>query len=165
MTAKASAIPQVDMSQPKAWGQSYLTCAMRQLELLRELERISAGQRDLIEAEDPEPLLAHLATRQDLINQLDALHDHSRELRAAFDLHARSLPADLQSSIRTTLDAVAATAQSVMRRDAADQDRLQRRRKSLAAELAELAGNQRASKAYVQGGSSPAAGTMQDHQA
>ena len=165
MTAKTTAIPKVDVSQPKAWGQSYLTCAMRQLELLRELERISVGQRDLIEAEDPEPLLAHLATRQDLINQLDALHEHSRELRAAFDTHARTLPPELQSSIRTTLDAVAAAAQSVMRRDAADQDRLQRRRKSLAAELAELAGNQRASKAYVQGGPATSTGTMQDHQA
>jgi hypothetical protein len=166
MTVKSTAPTRVDISQPKAWGQAYLTCAMRQLELLRELERMSAGQRDLIDAEDPEPLLAHLASRQDLINQLDALHEQSRDLRAAFDAHARLLPTELHTSIRTTLDGVAAAAQSVMRRDAADQDRLQRRRKSLAAELAELAGNQRANKAYVQGGPSATdTGLMQDHQA
>ncbi|HLP85122.1 MAG TPA: hypothetical protein VK157_12295 [Phycisphaerales bacterium] len=165
MTAKTAATP-VDVSQPKAWGQAYLTCAMRQLELLRELDRMSKGQRELIEAEDPEPLLAHLAARQEIINQLDGLHEQSRELRAAFDAHARSLPNEMQLSIRSTLDGVAATAQAVMRRDAADQDKLQRRRKELSAELAELASNQRANRAYVQGGEQQGGtGIMQDHQA
>jgi len=165
MTTKATAI-QVDLNQPKAWAQAYLTCAMRQLELLRELEQISKSQREMIEAEDPEPLLLQMTIRQEIIDKLDALQEQSRDLRAAFDVHANRLPGDLQNSIRSTFDAVSATAQSVMRRDAADQDRLQRRRKLLAAELAEIAGNQRANNAYVQGGASTGGtGLMQDHQA
>jgi hypothetical protein len=166
MTPRTTTAKTTPPTDPRAWGQAYLAAAMRQLELLRTLDELSKTQRDLIEAEDPEPLLAHLNQRQELIDQLDALQEQSRDWRSAFDAPTNKLPAELQLSIRNTLDAVAAAAQSIMRRDAQDQDKLQRRRKALAAELADLAGNQRATKAYVQGTSDATAVTsiLQDRE-
>jgi hypothetical protein len=129
----------------------------RQLILLSELEVLSTQQRELIDAEDPEPLLELMNARQQIVDELVVLEQASAEARSR--LHASAtgpgampnagLDRGTRESLQFRLEQVAARAKAVMQRDAKDAERMQARKKKASEELAELAGARRAVHAYA----------------
>jgi hypothetical protein len=121
----------------------------QQIELLRRLDALSQSQRTLVDGDDVEPLLALMGERQQIVDDLEKVHERSKPLRQRFDEGAGALPAHAAARLRDALDEASRIAQAIMRRDAKDQERLQARKKAAAGELAELAGAKRAMNAYA----------------
>jgi hypothetical protein len=137
----------------------------RQLILLGDLEELSTQQRELIDAEDPEPLLELMNARQQIVDELVVVEQASAEARQR--LHANATGAGAlpnagldratRQSLQFRLEQVAAWAKAVMQRDAKDAERMQARKKQAAGELAELAGAKRAVNAYAKPAAAPGA--------
>lgn len=135
-------------SDVHAWSARYVDLLREQETLLRELDAMSAGQRALIDAEDPQPLLELMDRRQVVIDRLEAIYEEARPMRERLNESGHDLPHDVRGQLSALLDTVSAVAQGIMRRDAQDQERMHARKKAAAAELAELASGKRAVHAY-----------------
>ena len=135
----------------------------RQHELLAALVALSRRQGDLIEAEDDDGVLAVLAERQPLVDELVELNTALRPWRAAWDRHLAALPPAQRDHVARRAEVVAGLARTLAARDEEDRGRLARRRDDLADELAALGTRRGALTAYrvaVPGGA-----TYQDREA
>jgi hypothetical protein len=120
----------------------------RQHELLTALVALSRRQGELIDAEDDAGVLAVLAERQPMVEELVALNDLLRPHRAAWDRRLAALPAPQRDHVVRRSELVAALARTLASRDEADRRRLARRRDDLADELAALGTRRGALSAY-----------------
>jgi hypothetical protein len=131
-----------------AWSTRYVDLLREQESLLRQLDAWSLGQRAMIDAEDPQPLLELMEKRQVVIDRLESIYEESRPMREQLNTSGAGLAVDVRGQLTALLDTVSSVAQSIMRRDAQDQERMHARKRAAAAELAELASGKRAVNAY-----------------
>jgi len=129
----------------------------RQGGLLGQLDALSQRQRALAEADDIEPLLALLAQRQEIVDQLARGSETVERLRVSRERAGGTPPQGERAEVQRRLNALAELAAAVSRRDEADQEVLRGRRERVASELAELTASKRAVSAYGGGGAAPTA--------
>ena len=135
----------------------------RQHEVLAALLALSRRQGDHIDAEDDEGVLAVLAERQPLVDELLRLGDRIRPLRAAWERHVGALPAAQRHQVARHEEEIAVIARSLAARDEDHRASLARRRNDLADQLAELGTRRGALSAYR--GVVPGGATYQDREA
>jgi hypothetical protein len=112
------------------------------------LDALSAHQGPLVESDDPEPLLALLAERRSIIDQIERTNRDLEPLRPEWERGAGSLAAFLRDQIRVRIDRIGDLADAIARRDEADQARLACRRDATADRLIEIGRARGAVAAY-----------------
>lgn len=120
-----------------------------QLGLLGQLDALGQRQSRLIDEDDPDRLLEVLAERQAVIDRMEGCARRLEPLQKRWDGVARWVDPTARDRIRQRLESIAGLIESIDRRDAHDRERLEERRRQIAAELAELERSRRATGAYL----------------
>lgn len=115
----------------------------RQLGLYGELDALSQMQSDLIESDDPDRLLEVLGRREALVEAILGLNAEMEPLVARWEREG-----DSSDDVRARLAAVQSVARTVAERDERDRAALQRRRDTVADQLASIGRGRGAVKAY-----------------
>ena len=133
-----------ESSSPKQ-AADLLELLRRQRALYRELSSLAARQRHLISGDQPEALLDLLARRQQIVEQLQAVH---AELSRAGG-PAGGWSEQARDQAEALLAESRALAQQILERDREDGELLAVRKASLAASLTQIRGGQAANRAYA----------------
>ncbi len=91
-----------------------------QLALARRLQDLSRRQRTLVTRQDAAPLLALLAERQELMNEMGAAARRLAPVQEYWRERPQIFPADIRPEAEQLFDQVAETFQGVLRTDAED---------------------------------------------
>lgn len=121
----------------------------RQLELYRRLKRLSDRQRELVCQRDPQPLLALLAERREVVDQVATLNGRLTGLRDQIRPDLTPLSSDCRRQADSLLADAAATLQHILAADEQDAGLLRARRTSTADDLASLSTAGQACRAYA----------------
>lgn len=119
-----------------------------QLGLLGQLDALGQRQSRLIDEDDPDRLLEVLAERQAVIDRMEGCARRLEPLQKRWDGSARWADPAARDRIRRRLESIAGLIEAIDRRDAHDRERLEARRRQIAAELSELERSRRAAGAY-----------------
>jgi hypothetical protein len=120
-----------------------------QLGLLGQLDALGQRQSRLIDEDDPDRLLEVLAERQAVIDRMEGCARRLEPLQKRWDVSARWADASARDRIRQRLESIAGLIEVIDRRDAYDRERLEVRRRQIAAELADMDRSRRATEAYL----------------
>ncbi len=136
-----------------------------QVGLVANLDELSLRQAELIEAEDAEPLLKLLASRQGILDELAGLQAEFRPLRERWPQILEGFGHAQRLQIQRRLDGLAAAASQIARRDEEARTRLGTRRDELAAQIADVGRGRGALAAYSRPPTSASGPTFQDREA
>ncbi len=132
-----------------AWCGAFVTLLGEQRRLIDALNELSQRQRPLIHPDDTGPLMELVDQRQEVIARIEAQMARLAPMQTHW-LDARcSLAQDVVTDVDARIEAIAAIARGIAARDAEDQLLLSERRRSIAAELTQMHGGQRAMNAYA----------------
>ncbi len=121
----------------------------RQLELYGELDALSGQQRGLIDEGDTDRLVGLLGERGRIVEAIAETAALFEPFSRCWDDVTRALDESALRDVQRRLDAVAALAEGVARRDAADGEAIGARRDELADRLAGLGRSKSAISAYA----------------
>lgn len=113
-----------------------------------ELERLTAGQRAVVESDDGQALLQLLARRQSVIDQLSAATAELEPYRARWASLLSVVPPGRAAELQRTLAETGAIVSRVREGDRHDHASLMRRRDALRQEMDTLDAGKDASAAY-----------------
>lgn len=130
--------------------------------LYQDLETVTRSQDELLERDDADELLEHLAGRQEIVDRLSEVDRTFVPLRLGWEQVAPAASPAQRAHVKARLDAINDLALWVAHRDSAATVRLQRRRDALAEELASLGRSKDARSAY--GGSQATGPRFQDRE-
>lgn len=152
------------LSGPVAAVHSPLVAVLERLgAALGELDALSRRQASLIDADDPEPLLALIAGREEAGRRLAAAVRDLDPLRREWEQCRQHAPTATREEIDSSMNALAGAAAAIMQRDEADGAALARRREGLMAALGGVDRSRSAVGAYR--GAAPAGPSIQDTEA
>ena len=120
----------------------------KQAALCRRLEDLTASQRHLIAGEDPQPLLALLAKRKTVVDELGSLNQKLSSLHEWWRQNHQSVDASLRRRVTQLLQVTGEALQGVLRADEKDAGVLAARKAQTARQMGSLAGCQQAVEAY-----------------
>jgi hypothetical protein len=135
----------------------------RQHALFRQLDGMSQRQSILISDGQTEALLEVLAARQRVIDGIAETNAFLEPYRPRWDVVMNGLDSALRARLRARIEAMAALADTVAKRDEADRLELERRRNDLAVELTQVNRGRGAAAAYAP--SSPPTPNFRDEEA
>lgn len=121
----------------------------RHLSVHKQLLELSRQQRDLITADDPQPLLALLADRQLLVDELTKLNRVLVPLQSRWREYREQLSAGVGERIDTLLRETTETLQLIIAADQQDAGLLAVRKAGVAGEMATLDQGRQAFDAYA----------------
>ncbi|HHN78878.1 MAG TPA: flagellar protein FliT [Phycisphaerales bacterium] len=133
----------------KDWRGALDGLISRQLELYGELDALSGQQRGLIDEGDADRLVGLLGERGRIVEAIAETTALFEPFSRCWDEVTRSLDEAALRDVQRRLDAVAALAEGVARRDAADGEAIGARRDELADRLAGLRRSKSAISAYA----------------
>ena len=133
-----------------------------QAALYDALDRLSASQRALIDADDADGLLRLLADRQDALARLSESNDALTPFRTRWADLMERLPDDARTDFESRIDTLAEQVSTIAQRDEADQRALADRRSVATTQIAEVARGRSALNAY--GGRRGVGPTYQDRE-
>lgn len=119
------------------------------LSIHKQLLELSRQQRDLITADDPQPLLALLADRQLLVDELTKLNRVLVPLQSRWREYREQLSAGVGERIDTLLRETTETLQLIIAADQQDAGLLAVRKAGVAGEMATLGQGRQAFDAYA----------------
>lgn len=108
----------------------------RQRELYARLGALAERQSAMIRGDESESLLALLAARQRLIDEIAQDEAYVESLRRDWEGVMATLPEPVRAQVRRRVEGLAEAAAGIAQRDAEDAAELARRRDSVGAELA-----------------------------
>jgi len=133
-------------------------------QLYQRLEALARRQTELIGADDTDGLLAVLAERQGVIDQLNHGHRRLEPARRDWERVSAEVPADEREHVRALLAEVTELAGRLAARDDEDRRRLEARRDQIADEMVSLSRSRRAVAAYGAPGGAAGRATFQDRE-
>jgi hypothetical protein len=142
-----------NMSEPELRSSAEVTRELesllnRQLDLYRKLRGLADRQRQLVTQDDPQPLLALLGERQELVDELAGLSEVLLPAQRAWRRCADQVEPAVRTRIEQLLQRISGTLQSVLDSDAEDTRRLASRRQRAHQEVEQIHEGQRALTAY-----------------
>lgn len=129
-------------------SEALVTLLEKQAALCRRLEDLTASQRHLITGEDPQPLLALLAKRKTVVDELGSLNQELSTLHEWWRQNHQSADAALRRRVTQLLQLTGEALQGVLRADEQDAGVLAARKAQTAKQMGSLAGCQHALEAY-----------------
>ena len=121
----------------------------RHLSIHKQLRELSRQQRDLITADDPQPLLMLLADRQQLVDELTKLNRVLLPLQPRWREYRAQLSASVGERIDALLRETTETLQLIIAADQQDAGLLAARKAGVAGEMATLNQGRQAFDAYA----------------
>ena len=135
-----------DTNRPNS--EALIVLLEKQAALCRRLEDLTASQRHLIAGEDPQPLLALLAKRKKVVDELGSLNQKLSSLHEWWRQNHQSVDASLRRRVTQLLQVTGEALQGVLRADEQDAGVLAARKAQTAKQMGSLAGCQQAVEAY-----------------
>lgn len=133
---------------PRGDTPSLLKLLIQQRDLYRRLKGLSDQQASLITAGETDQLLAVLAQRQQLVDQLTATNrDLAAHRRAGPDLQA-ALPSHERQEIRSLMDEVDTLLHGIIEQDDRDRQQLHSAQQAVGSQLKQVASGGAAMSAY-----------------
>ena len=123
----------------------------QQMQIFTQLKQLAAKQRQLIEHDQTEPLLALLGARQKLINRLLQLDGQMGPLRQRYQRCSKDLPAQLHDELQAMVEKVRTTLGEILQSDRADSELLAQRKGQVGQQLGGISQVRRAHAAYGSG--------------
>lgn len=121
----------------------------RHLSIHQRLRELSRQQRDLITADDPQPLLVLLADRQKLVDELTRLNGVLLPLQSRWREYREQVSAEAGERIDALLRETTETLQLIIAADQQDAGLLAVRKAGVAGEMANLDQGRQAFDAYA----------------
>lgn len=130
-------------------GAEVLNLLRQQRDLCVRLARLAEQQRQLITGDQPEQLLGVLASRQSLLEQLEAVASGLRPYQRAWRATRAQMDAATGSEADRLVAEVNTLLGDILRSDAADAELLSARRTATARQMAEVRQTRQAGHAYA----------------
>ncbi|MEM8781681.1 MAG: flagellar export chaperone FlgN [Planctomycetota bacterium] len=120
----------------------------RQRDHYQQLKALSDQQQALVEAGQPERLLAVLGERQSHVEALTTLNEQLAPLRPRMSEVAESAPVDVRNTLRRLVDDVQELLETIIAQDEQDKQRLTQGREAVRQELGKISRTPAALSAY-----------------
>ncbi len=139
----------------EADAEKLISLLRRQVSIYTCLEQLSGRQRDLIAAEDQQPLLALLAERQKLVDELSTLNQSLVRLQKYWRANRETVAPSLRAEVDELVGRAGEILQRVLGADEQDARILSARKAQTAKQVTALAQGRQAFEAYGAGGRPP----------
>ena len=117
------------------WHTHAATDATRLRELYVQLDELASGQHEMLDASRTDDLLDLLSRRSGIIEQIKELADELQPVISGWDRLGASVPEPVRSNLQGAFDDIGVITRSILTRDSAHTEVLEKQRTQIATEL------------------------------